>query len=156
MCWVGKCRKLPKRPLGVTTVLRPETAGDTLAQLLETKPSLSTSDNAQVVTEARTSLPRVLLVGLHTCGDLTPAMLRTFIKWPAVIGMVVVGCCYNLLTEANNRRSELAGKEGRQAAPPPGIVHVPYCPPAAVGSEGYPLSSVAEAEDLRLGKHVSA
>ena len=40
----------------------------------------------------------VLLVGLHTCGDLGPTMLRLFINCPRIIGLVSVGCCYMKLT----------------------------------------------------------
>ncbi|KAJ7134339.1 methyltransferase domain-containing protein [Mycena epipterygia] len=51
---------------------------------------------------------RVLLVALHACGSLTPDILRTFFIQRAAaskndrplwtpIGMIVVGCCYNLL-----------------------------------------------------------
>ncbi|KAF9454770.1 hypothetical protein P691DRAFT_754327 [Macrolepiota fuliginosa MF-IS2] len=45
----------------------------------------------------------VLLVGLHACGSLTPDILRTFYQsgnepegWKFA-GVVVVGCCYNLM-----------------------------------------------------------
>lgn len=53
--------------------------------------------------------PRVLFVGLHACGSLTPDILRALISclsplsgmeqsrlWTAA-GAVVVGCCYNLM-----------------------------------------------------------
>ena len=40
----------------------------------------------------------VLLVGLHTCGDLGPTMLRMFTSSPCIIGLVSVGCCYMKLT----------------------------------------------------------
>lgn len=47
----------------------------------------------------------VLLMGLHTCGGLTPSIMRSFLssckpgserRWYAA-GMVVVGCCYHLM-----------------------------------------------------------
>ncbi|KAI8851234.1 hypothetical protein BC829DRAFT_129405 [Chytridium lagenaria] len=41
-----------------------------------------------------------LLVGLHACGDLSAStMLKTFSELNLVRGLVVVPCCYNLLTE---------------------------------------------------------
>ena len=40
----------------------------------------------------------VLLVGLHTCGDLAVTMLRMFTMCPRIIGLVSVGCCYMKLT----------------------------------------------------------
>lgn len=39
-----------------------------------------------------------LLVGLHTCGDLGPTLLRMFTTFPHIIGLVSVGCCYMKLT----------------------------------------------------------
>ena len=60
---------------------------------------------------------RVLLVGLHTCGDLGPALLRCFVQAASgaarggdasggagagglsLVGVVSVGCCYHRLTE---------------------------------------------------------
>ena len=42
-----------------------------------------------------------VLVGLHTCGDLSPTMLRMFTSCSRIIGLVSVGCCYMKLTCAN-------------------------------------------------------
>lgn len=39
-----------------------------------------------------------IIIGLHTCGDLAPSMLKMFKESEAAI-FVNVGCCYNLLTE---------------------------------------------------------
>ena len=49
--------------------------------------------------EAGADVPRVVLVGLHACGDLTPCLLRTFAAAAAAVAVVAVGCCYNLVTE---------------------------------------------------------
>ncbi|XP_068851480.1 methyltransferase-like protein 25B isoform X1 [Aphelocoma coerulescens] len=57
---------------------------------------------------------RVLLTGLHTCGDLGPALLCHFARSPAVAAVALAGCCYMKLSTAPQ---------------PPG------CPP------GYPLSA---------------
>ena len=43
----------------------------------------------------------VLLVGLHTCGDLSPIMLRMFTSCSRIVGLVNVGCCYMKLMCAN-------------------------------------------------------
>ena len=41
-----------------------------------------------------------VLVGLHTCGDLAPTMIRVFLHaGRAVSGLVSVGCCYTKLSE---------------------------------------------------------
>ncbi|NWX63527.1 RRNAD protein, partial [Promerops cafer] len=57
---------------------------------------------------------RVLVTGLHACGDLSPALLCHFARSPAVAAVALVGCCYMKLSTAPQ---------------PPG------CPP------GYPLSA---------------
>ncbi|NXF56322.1 RRNAD protein, partial [Oceanites oceanicus] len=57
---------------------------------------------------------RVLVTGLHACGDLSPALLRHFARSPAMAAVASVACCYMKLS-----------------APP----ELPGCPP------GYPMSA---------------
>ena len=40
----------------------------------------------------------VLACALHACGDLSPTLLRAFVGAPSLRGLVLVPCCYNLLT----------------------------------------------------------
>jgi hypothetical protein len=40
------------------------------------------------------------LIGLHTCGDLTPNTFRLALDNPRVKQAILVGCCYNLLSES--------------------------------------------------------
>lgn len=40
-----------------------------------------------------------VMVGLHTCGDLTCHSLKLFSRQPYFRGLHIVGCCYNLITE---------------------------------------------------------
>nr|XP_004650208.2 methyltransferase-like protein 25 isoform X1 [Jaculus jaculus] len=47
-----------------------------------------------------------LLVGLHTCGDLSPNTLRIFTSKPEVKGLCSVGCCYHLLSEEFENQQE--------------------------------------------------
>ncbi|KAL4715710.1 hypothetical protein ACJJTC_006289 [Scirpophaga incertulas] len=42
---------------------------------------------------------KLLLTGLHTCGNLGPDSLRIFAKNPSVAAVFNVPCCYHLLTE---------------------------------------------------------
>lgn len=44
-------------------------------------------------------LNECLLIGLHTCGDLSPISLRMAALVPSVRAVINVGCCYNQLTE---------------------------------------------------------
>lgn len=43
---------------------------------------------------------QVLLAGLHTCGDLSPALLRHFTRGSAVAAVALAGCCYMKLSTA--------------------------------------------------------
>ena len=49
-----------------------------------------------------------VLVGLHTCGDLGPTMLRVFAACPHAQGLVSVGCCYMKMTTAENQLQPMA------------------------------------------------
>ncbi|XP_049638230.1 methyltransferase-like protein 25B [Suncus etruscus] len=42
---------------------------------------------------------RLLLTGLHACGDLSVALLRHFSSCPDVVALASVGCCYMKLSE---------------------------------------------------------
>ncbi|ORX80574.1 hypothetical protein BCR32DRAFT_293758 [Anaeromyces robustus] len=46
-----------------------------------------------------------LTCGLHACGDLTPSMIKLFLKG-ASNAFVGIGCCYNLLTEEDHEDNE--------------------------------------------------
>ena len=56
------------------------------------------------------SINECILVGLHTCGDLTPTMLRVFAENREVVGVISVGCCYMKLTTMEEGEKE--DKEG--------------------------------------------
>ena len=47
----------------------------------------------------RTSEPHLMVVSLHSCGNLLHHGLRSLILNPAVKIVAMVGCCYNLVTE---------------------------------------------------------
>ncbi|KAI8506784.1 Methyltransferase-like protein 25 [Branchiostoma belcheri] len=70
---------------------------------------------------------RLLLTGLHTCGDLCPTMLRLFVTCPQAAVLCSVGCCYNLLTE---QETEGATEE----------------------KYGFPLSQVFQTRGVTLGR----
>ena len=63
------------------------------------------SDSERLASEVRHSMDapedgfRFLITGLHACGDLTPTMLRVFVKCPSSRGLVSVPCCYMKLTQ---------------------------------------------------------
>lgn len=41
-----------------------------------------------------------VLVGLHTCGDLGPTIVKLYSEMPDARALLSVGCCYMKLTEA--------------------------------------------------------
>lgn len=47
---------------------------------------------------------RCLLIGLHCCGDLTPAMLKFYSQVDIVRGLCCVSCCYHRMTKLGNYR----------------------------------------------------
>lgn len=42
---------------------------------------------------------RVMVVSLHSCGNLVHHGVRSLVLNPSVVGVAMIGCCYNLLTE---------------------------------------------------------
>lgn len=72
------------------------------------------------VTESR----RLLLTGLHACGDLSVAMLRHFAGCPVVAGITSVACCYMKLTTL-------------EVPQPPGVLSAD----SDIREFGYPMSS---------------
>ena len=53
-----------------------------------------------------------VLVGLHICGDLLPDCLRCFVNSPRIAACVLVGCCYNMLTETEGKGQD--AREGKE------------------------------------------
>lgn len=49
--------------------------------------------------DAKTQDPRVMVVSLHSCGNLVHHGVRSLILNPSVVAVAMIGCCYNLLTE---------------------------------------------------------
>lgn len=47
----------------------------------------------------RSSDPNLMIISLHSCGNLVHHGLRSLILNPAVSAVAMVGCCYNLMTE---------------------------------------------------------
>ncbi|XP_010562495.1 PREDICTED: protein RRNAD1 [Haliaeetus leucocephalus] len=52
---------------------------------------------------------RVLVTGLHACGDLSPALLRHFTRSPAVAAVASVACCYMKLSTPPEHPSSSPG-----------------------------------------------
>eukprot|EP00741_Cyanophora_paradoxa_P014247 tig00020800_g13741.t1 len=80
---------------------------------------------------------RAVLTALHGCGDLVSNLLRLYARSPSIRGAVLVGCCYQKLTE-----------EGCTSDPRENAVRRPE---AAREACGLPLSSAAREEGYRMG-----
>ncbi len=64
-----------------------------------------------------------ILIGLHTCGDLAPTMLRVYSQSDQIVGLVSVGCCYMKVTTsqpiADGRRPLCHSNEENIETPDP-------------------------------------
>ncbi|KAM0937295.1 putative Methyltransferase domain-containing protein [Dioscorea sansibarensis] len=69
----------------------------------------------------------LVLVGLHSCGDLSVNMLRSFVECEQVKALICIGCCYNLLSEECSMKFDVP------------------C--------GFPLSNFARLASITLGKN---
>lgn len=65
----------------------------------------------------------ISIVGLHTCGDLSPTCIRLFIKDTSIKSICNIGCCYHLITEEKD------------------------------GQDGFPLSQFLKDQNFTLGRN---
>ncbi|KAI9103214.1 methyltransferase domain-containing protein [Phlyctochytrium arcticum] len=79
---------------------------------------------------------RWLLCGLHSCGDLSPAMMKHFLQSDAQ-ALVCVGCCYNHLSE-NGPDPFAPPRRAHESGP-----HIDQC--------GFPLSQHLTQKGSHLG-----
>ena len=65
-------------------------------------------DHSRCESQYHNTVPKdtpYILVGLHTCGDLGPTMLRVYAQSERVVGLLSVGCCYMKLNCPSVRES---------------------------------------------------
>ena len=120
----------------------------------------------------------VVLCALHACGDLSPTITRCFAGAPSVTALVLVPCCYNLLTVHSDpcgakhwaMRAVCQPCESSPAVaaalPSPGTAQMPGTAPvirprtarvpsvalAAAMTAGFPLSDTVRATGLILSR----
>ncbi|KAI1963908.1 hypothetical protein LOZ58_001769 [Ophidiomyces ophidiicola] len=78
----------PSEPIAGDDIQRPaimQTTGDADLSENGSSPSISSS--------------RVMVVSLHSCGNLVHHGIRSLVMNPSVVAIAMVGCCYNLMTE---------------------------------------------------------
>ncbi|CAI8050590.1 Protein RRNAD1 [Geodia barretti] len=96
---------------------------------------LGVSDSPLSPSTTETGLTSFILVGLHTCGDLGPTLLRLFSQSQRLAGVLSVGCCY----------MKLSCCPGEPGVPPGDPSH------GGRGKRGYPMSGwVADLPSSRL------
>ncbi|KAJ5183020.1 hypothetical protein N7492_000636 [Penicillium capsulatum] len=91
---------------------------------------------------------RVMVVSLHSCGNLVHHGVRSLILNPSVVAVAMIGCCYNLLTE---RLSPATYKLPILKSVPPrnqetGISYDPH---------GFPMSKYLENYETPCGSRLS-
>lgn len=83
---------------------------------------------------------RLLLISLHSCGNLVHHALKAFIATPEVKAVALIGCCYNLMTE----------KLGPTYKPPYRTSHPRLISTSKSDPHGFPLSNLFTTENLSL------
>ncbi|XP_076101879.1 methyltransferase-like protein 25B [Mytilus galloprovincialis] len=102
-------------PNHVTCMIQPNTTPDDFLQVINSETSISNDDSLcqcpnhdpddslfrlQTCVKCNRKREishldkRLLLTGLHACGDLTPTILRVFARCDDIRGVASVGCCY--------------------------------------------------------------
>ncbi|KAH0606407.1 uncharacterized protein H6S33_004068 [Morchella sextelata] len=84
---------------------------------------------------------RLLLISLHSCGNLVHHALKAFIATPEVKAVALIGCCYNLMTE----------KLGPTYKPPYRDLH-PRLIKTSISTDphGFPLSTLLTDNSISL------
>ncbi|KAJ6185500.1 hypothetical protein N7519_006801 [Penicillium mononematosum] len=74
-----------------------------IEHVVDPKTSVETRTSTEEVIiqpeEKKPSDARVMVVSLHSCGNLVHHGLRSLVLNPSVVAIAMIGCCYNLLTE---------------------------------------------------------
>ncbi|KAI9723037.1 MAG: hypothetical protein M1812_001486 [Candelaria pacifica] len=84
-----------------SSVLHRETTQDTMPVTAETVSSPVESDVRTLDGhhQSDTTTPSLLVISLHSCGNLLHHGIRSLLLNPLVHGVALIGCCYNLVTE---------------------------------------------------------
>ncbi|KAJ5909820.1 hypothetical protein N7504_004463 [Penicillium tannophilum] len=93
--------KLPKPEIdsrGTLSYIEHDIQDGYLEPIIEhvTNPS---PDGTSDMAEKKEVNARVMVVSLHSCGNLVHHGLKSLILNPSVVAVAMIGCCYNLLTE---------------------------------------------------------
>ncbi|OQE39789.1 hypothetical protein PENCOP_c006G03469 [Penicillium coprophilum] len=73
-----------------------------IEHVVDPKTSVETRTSTEEIIESEEKKPsdaRVMVVSLHSCGNLVHHGVRSLVLNPSVVAIAMIGCCYNLLTE---------------------------------------------------------
>lgn len=85
-----------------------------------------------------TTAPNLLVMSIHSCGNLSHHGLRSLTLNPAVTAIAIVGCCYNLVSERLTPPSYKLPGLRPSSSPSPTSSPFPHRPPG--DPHGYPMS----------------
>lgn len=69
------------------------------AKVASQKEQTKESSQQPFVTSTRAQDPNLMVISLHSCGNLVHHGLRSLVLNPKVKAVAMIGCCYNLMTE---------------------------------------------------------
>ncbi|KAK9447848.1 methyltransferase domain-containing protein [Limtongia smithiae] len=76
-----------------------QNAKATPGSLIHLQKNIQSGNLSEIVEKSQLQGEKIVLVGLHTCGNLSHHALRSFAETKEIHAVAVVGCCYNLMTE---------------------------------------------------------
>ncbi|XP_031574064.1 methyltransferase-like protein 25 [Actinia tenebrosa] len=85
----------------------------------------------------------IILVGLHTCGDLAPTAINIFIKDSVVKALCLVGCCYHLLSQPTDSETPIEMEENMQSCE------------GLEAEHGFPLSDFLKQQNFRVSRNAT-
>lgn len=76
-----------------------EKVSDNLANSEEGSGGAFVEGNLKTEANMKAADPRLMVISLHSCGNLVHHGIRSLLLNPAVSAVALIGCCYNLITE---------------------------------------------------------
>ncbi|KAK9372423.1 methyltransferase domain-containing protein [Lipomyces chichibuensis] len=85
-----------------------------VGSLIHIEKFVDSGDLTDIVERAGLSGHKIVLAGLHTCGNLSHHALRSLVDTQEIHAVAVVGCCYNLMTEKDGEKDDVGYPMSRQ------------------------------------------
>ncbi|KAL1875975.1 hypothetical protein Plec18167_005236 [Paecilomyces lecythidis] len=91
-----------KRPKGAMNYIEHDIQDGYLEPIIRHVVSPDSADSggeSEVSSPASVADPSVMVISLHSCGNLLHHGIRSLVVNPSVVAVAMIGCCYNLMTE---------------------------------------------------------